>query len=490
MPYSFRNREHIQAPQRFEDLGNEQAARRSISYVEPDIDEEMFASAPRYSRLGQYRGSVVHYNPNLPPAVFPTLDDSSRQARTSERPAEPLAEIRKNDVNTRLPTAIGRVSRPSKGTKPAWFYELKPHHDGTTQSIFADNIRRMRLAGLLSDIQRNILEMMSDEEEEIEPLPGDETLAGAWDELTTTVQLVIFDQLEGAHPQANTYRELRLDEIHAHRLRELLQSRNGRRLRENDDQTGRLNVMRAAMLGDNTRKKDPIRAKDYLQPASDEVSNPADGMVATCGEVTKGRHYLKLIGLNPRLLDGVWEDFQGVSQYGLDGAEPSPSPPSRRVDDLLEDSDGVEPSSLEPLRLTKKHRPPPLKLSTFGGKDGTADYHPSTSRKVGAATFNPTSIAPVTPVLSNPDPDITVTPPSPTASKSSLNQTPKGKTSQLEPMSGQKETLFLTRARRPGARQPKLTSRFSPDTAPTIRRPTKASKKVAALKSQDGDDID
>ena len=217
MPYSFRNRDEIKAPTRLDDPENE---RRRTSYREPDVDGEVFRSSPPKSSRIKYRGPVTHFNPNLPPAAFPTRDDpklarhqqtkiiednyssldsgnspahdrlsitggplisrnvqNGRNGHTSHFPTE-NSQLRIDQIFTnprttppittkftRMESVTEHPSRRTMRKDLSWLRGLRPQHDGTADSILEDNMRRMHAAGKLTSFDRNILEMVSSEDE-------------------------------------------------------------------------------------------------------------------------------------------------------------------------------------------------------------------------------------------------------------------------------------------------------------------------------------
>lgn len=211
MPYSFRNRDEIRAPSRLDDPEHEY---RKAIYREPDIDEELYRLSP--SRVNNRR-PLIQFNSNLPPAAFPTLDDpklasyqrpqpiedkissaessiagnpqigtnvhngrNGRNGRTSHFPEEnaPLTideELTFSRARTptsrdfvRMRSTSNHSSRRTTCKYPAFFRGLRPQHDGTAESILEDNQRRMYAAGKLTSFDRNMLEMMSSDEEDEE----------------------------------------------------------------------------------------------------------------------------------------------------------------------------------------------------------------------------------------------------------------------------------------------------------------------------------
>lgn len=207
MPYSFRNRDEIRAPSRHDDPEDEP---RRASYREPNIDEEVYRSSPPKSTI-RYRGPITHFNPNLPPAAFPTLDDltlvryrrtqtietessssetsiagshqagrnvrTGRHGRTAHFPTEdPPLSIYQHSTSLRaIPPNSAKSARSrstsvrsswrTMGKDPSWLRVLRPQHDGTSESIMEDNQRRMSAAGKLTSFDRNMLEMMSSDDE-------------------------------------------------------------------------------------------------------------------------------------------------------------------------------------------------------------------------------------------------------------------------------------------------------------------------------------
>ena len=86
-----RNRKRIKAPKRLEDEYDFTSPRRQESSHEEErkknkeesseLEEEIYKppklTTPKKSKQPAYRGKVIEFNPNLPPAAFPTLDHPS-----------------------------------------------------------------------------------------------------------------------------------------------------------------------------------------------------------------------------------------------------------------------------------------------------------------------------------------------------------------------------------------------------------------------------
>lgn len=206
MPYNFRNRDEIRAPARFDEPQDEQ---RKVSYLEPDLDEEVYRSSPPKSSRLKYRGPMISFNPDLPPAAFPTLDHPDQ---------------------ARLPTS--RIMRPDL----AW---LRPQHIGTADSILNDNMRRMYAAGQLNSFDRNFLEMMSsedeDEDEDDTPPPSLENVR--WNDLSPASKLQLYDVVSEAYPSGEATLRLQLDGIEVEELTDLVLKRNECLRKEDEEGT-------------------------------------------------------------------------------------------------------------------------------------------------------------------------------------------------------------------------------------------------------------
>lgn len=91
-------------------------------------------------------------------SLFPTID---QKISASSRATPPNTAM---STGMRSPT--DHPNRQTMRKNVSWLRGLRPQHDGTTDSILEDNMRRMHAAGKLTSFDRNMLEMMSSEDED------------------------------------------------------------------------------------------------------------------------------------------------------------------------------------------------------------------------------------------------------------------------------------------------------------------------------------
>ncbi len=161
-----------------------------------ELEEEIYASPkpkkPRAKRSA-YRGEVTEFNPNLPPAAFPTLDHpdyahnggkiaidlNSHSSGQQSRNSDSLEEI---DLPEDLPAMTTNTTDHKRRGSPcvtqiSVAVEKPPHSrtlsdmygestdNGPRNPIWVSNMALMEQAGRMSDSDRIMLEMESSDEE-------------------------------------------------------------------------------------------------------------------------------------------------------------------------------------------------------------------------------------------------------------------------------------------------------------------------------------
>ena len=257
-----RNRKKIKAPRRFEDEQNITSPRQE-SHQETDesseLEEEIYESPnPRKpkSRRPAYCGEVIEFNPNLPPAAFPTLDHpdyvhnggnvtvdlephfsglQSPESRLSGFEGINLDALGSNcrlkemdrtedDPTTRSTTAdlthsasqsvlqdSMTVEKQTQGSMLSSMYG-ESTDNGPRNPIWVSNMARMEEAGKMSDLDRIMLEMETSDEEDA----SDEEITAArspnlartasilefpaWDDLTVAHKLDLADAIAEIYP--------------------------------------------------------------------------------------------------------------------------------------------------------------------------------------------------------------------------------------------------------------------------------------------------
>ena len=517
MTYNFRNREHIKAPSRLEDPEDEP---RQVSYKEPDIDYEMYAS-PRSLRA-KYHGPVIPYNPDLRPATFPTLDPV-RQARPVELETIDLdtpsiseeegtqatadkTKMTQNDdvqqeiIQTHISTHISSEKAPvSSLSSPhetrgavAWklhHTNLQPRHDWTSASIMLDNLRRIEYAASMNAFDRNLLAMTSSEDEDDSRLQEQPTtrqmrkqeVLPEWRDLTAAHKLQLFDIVQDAYPREEWAPLLRLEEPEIRELVELINERNRRFFKEQaagnrHRKETQQKLLRGAIMNEERFRRSLeqtiYRSRGVRFHQEDfDISKPSD--------LERAKAYLCRCQLNPKLLDGAWATVPAASAANLERVQ-NVTPGflasdrlGRNGTGLIVNSDPDIPDVIQHTRVNASDnvRSPSEDLSPLAQtiKSGNALHlrPPSASSLVGQKQTVREQSGHLPPRLINHHQEHPTSYNRTTDHQSMAEEgavateesSPKTPTRAKGLISPDLETDFLTHERRPGARQPKPTEK-------------------------------
>ncbi|CAF9926805.1 hypothetical protein IMSHALPRED_007055 [Imshaugia aleurites] len=366
-----RNRKRIKAPSRFNDADdrfNDVDDMTSSPRQEPeeeseessDLQEETYSSPkPKKPKATTraYRGEVIEFNPNLPPAAFPTLDhpgyvhnggsipidlESHLSGGQSREPSlagfegissdsedrsdyrEGIDHLREHRATTpdaaafpRRESVMQTSMKGGKAPRPRMFPSLYggPTDNGPRNPIWASNMARMEEAGRMTDLDRNILDMESSDEEgaaiKSKRLAGTPSVPEipAWDDLTVAHKLDLADAIGELHPDpadpAEVMRQLRLDLSQKKELVEFLIQRQDRAAKEEANQKALQEQTQDILLQGGR-----LSQSTFHQMAEENLygSISEDDHLQTTGkELMKARAYLGYCGFDPALADVSWE---------------------------------------------------------------------------------------------------------------------------------------------------------------------------------------
>lgn len=378
-----RNRKKIKVPKRFDEY--EISPRKESpeeSEESPDLkeeEEEMYEAPKSRKRKPQrrpaYRGEVIEFNPNLPPAAFPTLDHPSYVHNGGNIPfdlespslglqSQELAGFESISSNYSSPKCHSAPTvdlpdstedPPASTTTPADFDHLmlpnamqRPNMDqskargsmissrygestdsGPRNPIWADNMERMEAAGKMSDSDRFMLEMETSDEEDT-PARTEKVAkkAGvpaypAWDDLTITHKLDLADVIGEIYPDVMQVTiQLRLDPSQKEELIELLTQRQDRAASEEENQQRLMEQTRNIILQGKRLSQSEYRkmVEENLYRDIEKYDYRETNMM----ELKRARSYLKWCGFNPALADHNW-NVPSASD-APSGTEPRPAP--------------------------------------------------------------------------------------------------------------------------------------------------------------------
>lgn len=362
-----RNRKKIKAPRRFDDEKITTSPRQESleeSEESSELEEEIYQSPkPKKPKAKPraYHGEVIDFNPNLPPAAFPTLDHpsyvhnggniaidpkshpsglQSRKSRLADfeavdpdlmdrgchleevdlRGGQPImtsttADFTRPASQSVMQTSITAEKRP-RASMPSSLYG-EPTDNGPRNTIWASNMALMEEAGRMSELDRNILEMESSDEEDAAAKEVSTKLARAasipgypaWDDLTIAHKLDLADTVAELHQlyenPAQAMRHLRLSLAQEEELVELLIQRQDRAAREKTSQQ-RLQEQTKDLLLQGR----PLSQAKFHQMVEDNLYktiNEHDHLQTNLMELKKARAYLRYCGFDPRLAESSWD---------------------------------------------------------------------------------------------------------------------------------------------------------------------------------------
>ena len=403
-----RNRKKIKAPRRLEDeyeYDNTsptcQESPEEVSEESSELEEEIYESpkprTPKSKKQPAYRGKVIEFNPNLPPAAFPTLDHPSYvhnggtvavnlephslgsesqeltvfEATNSDslgRGSHPEETVLTGNVPVPTPTTANFTHRNSpsvmqrseKGQKQARgnmpsSMRGRPNDNGPQNPIWASNMARMVEAGKMSDQDRIMLEMETSDEEDIATDKRSKLARKdsnpkypAWDDLTITHKLDLADTIAELYPDpVHVMHQLRLNPSQKEELVDLLIQRQDRAAGEEANQHKFMNQTKEMLL-----RGEPLPQSKFHQMLEEHLYKNIweDHHIQTnLMELKKARAYLGRCGFDPALADSNW-DVPSISNV----AEPRPAQAP------LSSSEAGESSSSRPALAASFQKGPHL----------------------------------------------------------------------------------------------------------------------------------
>ena len=360
-----RDRRKIKAPTRYEDMGNDTPSPRQESPEESEgsseFEEEIYKTPePKKPepKKSAYRGKVIEYNPNLPPAAFPTLDHPdyvhnggnipfdldahlsgvrSRNASQSHSESSTPDPLRRDcpsediDVIGNDPAMISdtadsarggiqtstREQRRSRTSMPSSIYG-EPTDNGPRNPIWLSNMARMEEAGRMTDLQRNMLDMETSDEEEEDAAARPTKIARTasslefptWDDLTVAHKLDLADAIGELDPDGTdvfgVMDQLRLSVSQKEELTELLIERQERAAKEEANQQRHMEKTKAVLLQGRH-----LSQAEFHQMVEENlygtISDDAPFHTTNPMELRKARAYLRYCGFDAALADQGWD---------------------------------------------------------------------------------------------------------------------------------------------------------------------------------------
>lgn len=355
-----RNRKRIKGPRRFEDAdvitSSPLQELHEESEASSELEQEIYESPKPKKPKPAYHGEVIEFDPNLPPAAFPTLDhpdyvhnggnipidfESHLSGLQSQEPglagseginSGSLGRSRHHeeiDLTGNHPTMTSttadstlrgsqtvmqtsmEVQKQRRAFMPTSIYG-EPTDNGPRNPIWASNMALMEEAGRMSDLDRNILEMVTSDEEDGAARPTklartDSTPEfPAWDDLTVAHKLDLADTIGELYPDpSQVMHQLRLSVSQKEELVELLIQRQDRAAREEANQQ-RLQQQTKDALLQGTRLSQTVFHQMVEENLYGAISED-DHLQTNLKELKKARAYLRYCGFNPARANGSWD---------------------------------------------------------------------------------------------------------------------------------------------------------------------------------------
>lgn len=316
------------------------------------------------SKARAYRGRVTEFNPNLPPAAFPTLDhpdyvhnggnvaidlelhlpgpqsgvpglagfeainretvgrschlDEIDLTGDQSSVTSNITDFSRRESQSLMQTSITVQNQPRPSIPSSMYGE--PTDNGPRNPVWVSNMARIEEAANMSDMARDIMDMDSDEEDLSRPT--DEKFP-AWADLTATHQLDLADAI-GELFYPNVYQvmyRLRLSVPEKNKFIELLIQRQERDAREEANQQRLQEQTKDALLQDKRLSQSTFHemVETNLYESVDENDH---NQTCPC-ELEKARAYLRYCGFDPALADKSW-DVPAISN-AANSTQPKPA---------------------------------------------------------------------------------------------------------------------------------------------------------------------
>lgn len=393
-----RNRKTIKTPKRFEDeYILTSPLRQEIpeeSEESSELEEEIYES-PRQrkppSKRTAYRGKVTEFNPNLPPAAFPTLDHPDYvhnggtvaidlQPNESEVQSQNLASHEINvtrDLANMTSTVADFTRRASQHVvQPSITVKKQPQgsklsslygestDNGPRNPIWASNMARIAQAAKMSNLDRIMLEMESSDEEDAADrgtkIAGTATIPEfpAWDDLTVAHKLDLADTIAELYPDfSQVTHQLRLTPSQKEELVGLLGQRQDRAAREQANERRLQKQTKDFLL-----QGEHLSQSTFHQMVEDNLYKDIDKNdhhQTNLKELKKARAYLRYCGFPRALADDSWNVPSITNVTTIAKSRPMPSKPKASLSNVpaqTPSSPSERPSLRRPALYTRSQQ--------------------------------------------------------------------------------------------------------------------------------------
>ena len=312
---------------------------------------------------------------------------------------------------------------------------LQPQHDERPESIQTDNMRHLQEADKTVFTDRNILEMMSsDEEDNVQE--QEREMFPSWNDLSKAHKLQVLDVVAEAYSNDKLPQLLHLNESEWQESYKLMVEREERLIREQANGERHRDEIHQRFLRGAVVTPDKFR-RSLERNLYHNIEWDDDFDQTTASRLEQARAYLRHCHLDTKLLDGAWGTIPSVNAAAL---AHNHYPVSQRVETRLNDTiSPFYPSD----SLSIKTKMPATRKSCHS-RAGSSGHRQRPSRSVDSKTKKPkTDLKMVKSIKAE---DVAQAAP----------ETPVRR----EPISATDfATAFLSAERRPGARQPKLTEK-------------------------------
>lgn len=339
-----RGRENIKAPVKYDGL-----------VAHDNSEEELYRPTVAQRRSSAYRGKVIEFNPNLPPAAFPTLELGQR--RESNAPMvnyTGMRDMTTEQTNRYLPCEMHRSAYPTPNTstfyqtslrspqfrnsastvlrsapitpQSAYLMEKKWSNQGwkgwdtsnnLQNPVYANNLKTMKRLDARTEEDWNIAEMETSDEEgssarhitsngastRLSP----EALGQLWEELPVALQVDLVDIMEDLFPtRTDAMQRLRLNGPQWQTMLDLLDKRDEQTAAEDAAASSlRSETMRILLSrsGEELKRVSQTGFRHLLQEGLFKSAGGEDYYSITSTELSKAKKYLRCCGHQPELLD-------------------------------------------------------------------------------------------------------------------------------------------------------------------------------------------
>lgn len=318
------------------------SSRKAPRRYEDELEEEHGQpSSVRVARHNAYRGRVVEYNPQLPPAAFPTLDAGASPPKQRKETQIPSSSFSHRDPSTsslqqdslQIPSQAMQATLEQPRMAFATSNSLHTSDNGPGNPIWEKNMARMALLGERTEEDWNIAEMESSDEDG-EPTQKTQTVcysvrhtqtneivahelilttqqaptvaAPPWESIPLSLQIEMAYEAFGddSRPENGLLR-LRLNSIQQERMMEELRLFQERERVENANIAAHQTATSEALLTLN-KKNATQEAFKSLLPVHLYKDTDRPDTVATRRQVNDARAYMTYCGLDTAFLDG-WQ---------------------------------------------------------------------------------------------------------------------------------------------------------------------------------------